>query len=142
MSTIAEALGGAKAFRHEPATVREWVERIREGLPAASALALKNSLDLTNAQLAALLGVSERTLGRWRPAQDRLDAVAGDRLHRTARLFSMAVEVLEDRAAAVRWLKAPHRALGGAIPLELAATDVGARAVESLLGRMEHGVYG
>lgn len=141
MASIAEALGGAKAFRHEPASLRDWVDRIREGLPAASALALKGSLELTNAQLAALLGVSERTLGRWNPARDRLDAVAGDRLHRTARLYAFATEVLEDRAAAVRWLKAPQRALGGAVPLELAATDVGTRAVEALLGRMEHGVY-
>jgi len=27
------------------------------------------------------------------------------------------------------------------VPLELAETDVGSRAVEALLGRMEHGVY-
>ena len=38
-------------------------------------------------------------------------------------------------------MKTPQRALGGAIPLRLAETDVGTRAVEALLGRMEHGVY-
>jgi uncharacterized protein (DUF2384 family) len=31
--------------------------------------------------------------------------------------------------------------LGSVQPLELAQTDVGSRAVEALLGRMEHGVF-
>ena len=67
--------------------------------------------------------------------------MSGDRLVRTASLMARAVEVLEDERAAVRWLRSPQRALAGAVPLELAETDVGARAVDTLLGRMEHGVY-
>jgi putative toxin-antitoxin system antitoxin component (TIGR02293 family) len=85
--------------------------------------------------------VSPRTLARLDPAKSRLDLVSGDRLVRSARLFAIATEVLEEVQAAAHWLKAPQRALGGAIPLDLAQTDVGARAVEALLGRMEHGVY-
>jgi putative toxin-antitoxin system antitoxin component (TIGR02293 family) len=141
MAAIVDVLGGRKSIRREPASTRDWVNRIMAGLPAASALAFKVAFGLTNDELAALLGVSARTLGRWESATSRLDPVAGDRLYRSARLFTLAAEVLEDRGAAVRWLKAPQRALGGGVPLELAATDVGARAVEVLLGRMEHGVY-
>ena len=74
-------------------------------------------------------------------AKSRLDLVSGDRLVRSARLFAIAAEVLEDGDEAARWLKAPQRALAGAVPLQLAQTDVGTRAVEALLGRMEHGVY-
>ena len=85
--------------------------------------------------------MSSRTLARLDPAKSRLDVVSGDRLVRSARLFAIAADVLEDSEAAARWLKAPQRALGGAVPLELAHTDVGTRAVEALLGRMEHGVY-
>lgn len=125
----------------EPGSVSEWVARIREGLPAASAIAFKAALELTNEQLAAVLGVSLRTVARLDPAASHLDPVSGDRLVRSARLYAIAAEVLEDESAAARWLKAPQRALGGAVPLELAQTDVGARAVEALLGRMEHGVF-
>jgi len=141
MSAILEVLGGRKAIPRVPATAREWIDRIHEGLPAASALAFKDALHLTNEQLGSLLGVSARTLARWRPGKSRLDLVSGDRLVRAARLFAIALEVLEDREVAVSWLNSPQRALGGAVPLELAETDVGARAIESLLGRMEHGVY-
>ena len=125
----------------EPASASEWVARIQSGLPAASAFAFKDALGLTNEQLASVLGVSPRTLARLAPAKARLDLVSGDRLVRSARLFAIATDVLEESQAAAHWLKAPQRALGGATPLELAQTDVGARAVESLLGRMEYGVY-
>ena len=40
-----------------------------------------------------------------------------------------------------RWLASPQVGLGGAIPLEFAETEVGAREVENLLGRIEYGVY-
>lgn len=141
MTHLIDALGGSKVVAREPASAGEWVERIESGLPAASALAFKEALGLTNTELAAVLGVSVRTLARWDPARSRLDVVSGDRLVRSARLFAIAEEVLEDKEAAARWLKAPQRALGGGVPLRLARTDVGAREVEALLGRMEHGVY-
>ena len=140
MTALLEALGGKKAFRDDPSSVGEWVRRIQAGLPVASALAFKDALHLTQEELGRLLGVSTRTVVRWGPGA-KLDSVSGDRLVRSARLYSMAAEVLEDKSAAAQWLRAPQSALGGSVPLELAATDIGARAVESLLGRMEHGVY-
>ena len=119
---------------------RESVARIHDGLPVAAAFAFKEKLGLTNAALAELLGVTSRTLARW-DGRGRLDPVAGDRLDRATRLLAMAVSVLEEEAAAVRWLRTSQRALGGGVPIELASTDIGTRAVEALLGRMEHGVY-
>ena len=141
MGTLADVLGGKRWIAAEPATPYEWAGRVESGLPAASALAFKEALALTNDELATLLGVSTRTLARWNPGKSRLDLVSGDRLLRSARLFAIASEVLEDARAAAQWLKAPQRGFGGAIPLALARTDVGARVVEELLGRMEHGVY-
>ncbi len=139
--SLAHVLGGKATIAAEPATAGEWVARIQAGLPAASAFAFKDTLGLNNQELASILGMSARTLARLDPAKSRLDLVSGDRLVRSARLFAIATEVLEEAQAAARWLKSPQRALGGAVPLELAQTDVGSRAVEALLGRMEHGIY-
>ena len=141
MYPLAQVLGGRAAIASEPATAGEWVARIQSGLPGACAFAFKEALGLTNRELALVLGMSARTLARLDPAKSRLDSVSGDRLVRSARLFAIATEVLEEAQAAARWLKSPQRALGGAVPLDLAQTDVGSRAVEALLGRMEHGVY-
>ena len=39
-----------------------------------------------------------------------------------------------------RWLQKPSRGLAGAVPLDLLGTDLGAREVETELGRIEHGI--
>ena len=49
--------------------------------------------------------------------------------------------VMESVENGRRWLNSPQVGLGGATPLEYAETEVGAREVEDLLGRIEHGVY-
>jgi putative toxin-antitoxin system antitoxin component (TIGR02293 family) len=65
-----------------------------------------------------------------------------DRLLRVSRVFARAIELFEgDDRAARHWLSTPQRALGGAVPLTLAKTKVGAREVERLVGRLEHGVF-
>jgi putative toxin-antitoxin system antitoxin component (TIGR02293 family) len=52
------------------------------------------------------------------------------------------VEFFEgDRDAASVWMLSPLPGLGGATPNDAAKTDLGARDVENLIGRMEHGVY-
>ncbi len=48
------------------------------------------------------------------------------------------MEGVEDARA---WLTSPVRALGGATPLQYASVEPGAREVERLLVRLEHGVY-
>jgi putative toxin-antitoxin system antitoxin component (TIGR02293 family) len=61
---------------------------------------------------------------------------------RTSRIFARAVEFFEgDRHAASAWMLSPLPGLGGATPNHAAKTDSGARDVENLIGRMEHGVY-
>ena len=98
-------------------------------------------MGLNNDQLGALLGLSRRSINRLTPAKAVLPAVAGDRLYRSARLLALAVDVFEDQGAATEWLKSPQRALNNAVPVDIATTDIGAREVEALLGRIEHGVY-
>jgi putative toxin-antitoxin system antitoxin component (TIGR02293 family) len=60
---------------------------------------------------------------------------------RVARLIERAARVLESGENARKWLTSPQIGLGGAVPMEYAGTEVGAREVEDLLGRIEHGVY-
>jgi putative toxin-antitoxin system antitoxin component (TIGR02293 family) len=91
-------------------------------------------------QLAPMLGISRATLHR-RKVSGRLDAAESDRVLRFARLLGRAGEVMESLEAGRRWLTSRQFGLGGAVPLEYAETEVGAREVEDLLGRIEHGVY-
>ncbi|HPC60645.1 MAG TPA: DUF2384 domain-containing protein [Verrucomicrobiota bacterium] len=116
------------------------IEVIRMGLPVQELDVLQASLDVPMDELAPKLGISKATLHR-RKAQGRLGPEESDRVLRFARLMGKAVEVLEGEVAARRWLKSPQVGLGGAVPLDYAETEVGAREVEDLLGRIEYGVY-
>jgi putative toxin-antitoxin system antitoxin component (TIGR02293 family) len=91
-------------------------------------------------RLGGLLSISRATLHR-RKAAGRLDSVESDRVVRFARLYGKAVDVMGAADAARAWLSAPQAGLGGEVPLEYAGTEIGAREVEDLLGRIEYGVY-
>lgn len=116
------------------------IEKVRDGLPLAEFHALRDLLGLTEERLAGLLGMSRATLHR-RKTDGTLDRSASDRLVRFARLFLRAVDVLGGEKAARSWLAAPAIAFHGECPLDFADTEVGAREVEALLGRIEHGVF-
>ncbi|OYW21766.1 MAG: hypothetical protein B7Z52_00435 [Burkholderiales bacterium 12-64-5] len=117
-----------------------WAGSFSHGLPVRELNDLRASLDLPLERLVPMLGISKATLHR-RMAAGRLDPAESDRVVRFARLMGKAVEVMESTENARKWLSAPQTGLGGAVPLEYAETEVGAREVEDLLGRIEYGVY-
>jgi len=116
------------------------VQALRAGLPVKELGDLQASLAMPMDRLVPLLGISKATFHR-RTKTGRLDKSESDRVLRFARLMGRAVEVMESEENARRWLMTPQFGLGGAVPLEFADTEVGAREVEDLLGRIEYGVY-
>jgi putative toxin-antitoxin system antitoxin component (TIGR02293 family) len=63
-------------------------------------------------------------------------------LLRISTIFDKTVDLFEgDVRGAVTWLTAPMRALAGESPLRYSRTEIGAREVENLIGRLEHGVF-
>lgn len=118
------------------------VERVEEGLPLQALERLGKLLELkSSTEVAGLLLIPPRTFYHRKKAK-RLTPGESDRLLRTARIFGLAVDLFGgDRQAARQWLQTPKRALGEATPLGYAATEVGAREVEDLIGRAEHGVF-
>lgn len=125
-----------------PLRAGEVAARVKTGLPVAELDALRELLGLTMENLAGRIGISIATLSRRRHSDQPLDADHSDRVLRFARLFRLASELHDgDEDAARAWLSKPARALGGETPLDHAETEVGAREVENLIGRLEHGVY-
>jgi len=138
---VDECIHGVSAKSSKP----EWtpsrvVDALRAGLPISELHELQSHLDVPMEKLSQILGISKATLHR-RMGEGRLDAFESDRVVRFARLLGRAVEVMESEAAARQWLTAPQIGLGGEVPLVYAESEVGAREVEDLLGRIEHGVY-
>ncbi len=119
---------------------REVVSRLKQGLAISSFEHLCQAMEITQVQLAKTTGIALRTLAR-RKKDGRLAFEESERVFRLSALFDKAVGVLGSLDEARRWFKASVRALGGKSPLEYADTELGAREVEDLLGRLEHGVF-
>lgn len=113
---------------------------LKEGLPFTAFKELGAGLDMTDAQLANAARVAPRTIARRKKA-GRLEFGESERILRLGVLFDAAVKALGSEAAARRWLKSPQKGLAGRTPLEYSDTIIGAREVEELLGRLEHGVF-
>lgn len=138
---IAEVLGGRKVFGKSVWTSLLWTVQIEKGFPVSALEYLKESLGLSDRDISNALDVSARTASRWRHGgKARLPVSVSDRIFRFARIFALAEQVLEDRDAAREWLHDEQTGLGGRSPIELMRTEAGAREVESLLTRIEHGV--
>lgn len=115
--------------------------RLEAGLSYMALERLRQVLDVSVTTLSRdLLKIPARTLARRRKAK-RLHADESDRLMRLARVVGLAIHLFEgDLHEARAWLLAPQGALGGRRPLEFATSEVGAREVENLIGRLEHGI--
>ena len=121
-------------------TALDLVGHVERGLSFNSVERLRQKMGIPMKAMAELLQIKSRTLLRRRE-EGRLHPDESDRVLRASRLFSHAVELFDGNEGAARgWLLAPQRALGGAVPLEIARSEVGAREVERIIGRLEHGV--
>jgi putative toxin-antitoxin system antitoxin component (TIGR02293 family) len=118
----------------------ELIQRIQKGLRFSELKTLQGTLDLPFEKLAAKLCISRSTLQR-RKAAGRLSPDESDKVIRFSRLLTQATRVFGDIERARAWLKHSQVGLGGAIPLDYASTEAGAREVENLLGRIEYSVY-
>ena len=125
----------------DPMDTARLVERVEEGLSFGALERLRQNMGLSMDEMAGLVQIRPRTLDR-RKKEGWLRPEESDRLLRASRVFGRAIALFEgDGEGALGWLSTPQMALGGAVPLEMARTEIGAREVEGLIGRLEHGVF-
>ena len=118
----------------------ELIRRIQKGLRFSELQALQDKIDMPLEQLAGKLSISRSTLQRRKTA-GRLSSDESGKVMRFSQLLEHATKVFGNVDRARGWLKHPQRGLGGAIPLDYAETEIGAREVDRLLGRIDYGVY-
>jgi len=77
-----------------------------------------------------------------RKASGRLTADESEKLLRLSSTFENTLDLFEgNRRQALAWLSSPKKEFEDQTPLEYSRTEVGAREVEDLIGRLEHGVF-
>ncbi len=133
---VVEALGGPEALGGTVTDLAGLIAAVARGLPrsvvreiAASAAPARGTV---RSRVAALVA-SPATLKR----SDRLSPDASARAERLARIVALAQRALGGTDEARAWLTEPHPMMG-AMPIEIAATDLGARQVEQVLHNIEY----
>jgi putative toxin-antitoxin system antitoxin component (TIGR02293 family) len=133
-----DIVGGSAVVGGDVAPGMDLVRLVRRGLPVGAVQFVLDSGCLTPAELDRIVLprktlANRRKLGTLTPEQS-------DRLVRVARVLAAAEETFGSREKAGIWLRRPTTVLAGERPLELLDTDEGAREVETLLGRIAHGI--
>jgi putative toxin-antitoxin system antitoxin component (TIGR02293 family) len=82
-----------------------------------------------------------RTLDRRKKNDEPLTLAESDRVQRLERILAMANRVFGSEEKARRWLRKPCRALDGAVPIDLLASETGAHIVEEELHAIDYGMF-
>ena len=119
----------------------ELIRQVGRGFSFHLLPAFESRSGISLTEIASIIGIPPRTLAR-RKSSGRLTSDESEKLLRLSSVFEQAVELFEgDEANARRWLTTAKKALDHQTPLSYSRTELGAREVENLIGRLEHGVF-
>jgi putative toxin-antitoxin system antitoxin component (TIGR02293 family) len=117
------------------------IDQVERGLSFKALSSLEAISGVSVLEIASIIGIPGRTLARRKNA-GKLAPDESERLLRLASVFEKALDLFEGNVgAAVTWLTKPQKALGNRSPFAYSRTELGAREVENLIGRLEHGVF-
>ncbi len=117
---------------------QDLVQVVEDGLATGAIAGLRRS-GLTDDEIYSLI-VPRRTLTHRRARREALSREESDRAVRLARIAALSEQVFGHHERAWRWLRATKREFHGRTPLQLTATEAGARLVEELLYRIDEGM--
>lgn len=136
VAEVVEALGGSRILGEAVHDLAGLTAAVARGFPRSVVREVATHAapvgGAVRNQVAALVA-SPATLKR----SIRLSPAASARAERLARVIALAQRALGSTNEAQAWLTGRHPMLG-AMPIALAATDLGARQVERLLHDIEH----
>ncbi len=127
-------------LKDQELSIPQVIKSLEKGLPVSRFTRIRQSLNMPDKDLAKVIRLPKSTLAA-RKKKGKFSFEESERLYRVQRLLEKAIDVFGNVEPARKWLKEKAYGLGDVSPLELASTEVGAREVENLLGRIEHGVF-
>ncbi|MDB5407981.1 MAG: hypothetical protein JWL84_2893 [Rhodospirillales bacterium] len=141
MTAVFEQVAGVLGLRlrpERPTSPFEMIQRIQDGFPLSALERISVDVAPNDANFKYLI-VPRATFGR-RKKLTRLTSDESDRVVRLAQVWVLAREVWGGDDEARAFLFRPHMMLEGKRPIDVAmATDMGARLVEDILGRLKYG---
>ncbi len=117
---------------------RDLLAVVEKRLPANTIQSLVRG-GLSDAEAYRLI-VPRRTLAHRRAKHQPLSQEESDKAVRVARIATFAEQVFGDPERAWRWMRKPKRHFDGKTPMQMLATEAGARLVEEMIARIDDGL--
>jgi putative toxin-antitoxin system antitoxin component (TIGR02293 family) len=136
---VFEQLGGQKSTGVEIRAEGDMEKLLRQGLPVSVLGNVRENWGFTVMELAGSLSIPKSTLMRMLERRNRMALADSDRVYRLVSILTLAEEAIGNREKAQRWLRQPNQVLGNETPLRALETQIGARRVEQVLGRIAYG---
>jgi putative toxin-antitoxin system antitoxin component (TIGR02293 family) len=133
-----QKLGGKKLLGVDVRSEADLLAVVEHRLPLGALSALTE--DALSPEEAERLIIPRRTLSHRKAKKQLLTQVESERAVRVASIVALAEDTFADRDKARAWLRRPTTVFGGKRPIDLLATEIGARLVEQLLYRIAHGI--
>lgn len=117
----------------------EWVDTIASGLSFGQVQALLDEVNVSEKDILNYHILAPRT---WSHSKHKgvFSAEQSDRIARFLRVWRQATQTFGNDNKSRLWLERETRALLGKKPIDLLSTETGARVVEELLQRIDHGL--
>jgi putative toxin-antitoxin system antitoxin component (TIGR02293 family) len=135
---IAGALGGTEILGPDVISGSAFVQKVEQGFPRRVVVQFKRFSGLSDNDLVEV--IPRRTLSHIKRVR-RLTPEQSDKFARMAGVVAHAQRVFGDLEGALEWLRTPNPTLGQEPPLRMLKTGSGATLVDSVLTRIEYGVY-
>ena len=139
VNQVFEQLGGQEAIGAKVRSEGEMEKLLREGFPVSVLRNFRESWGFTVMELAGSLAIPKSTLMRMLERRNRMASGDSDRVYRLAAILALAEQAIGDRKKARHWLRQSNQVLGNQTPLRALETEIGARRVEQILGRIAYG---
>ena len=135
---IALLLGGISTLGKEIKSDRDLEKLVIAGLPSESVKIVVDRIypDTPNQYYAV---VPRSTLNRKLSDKSPLPIQYSEKLERLARIYAFALEIWESEADAREFMSKSHPMLDDRTPFQACMTELGARQVEQILGRLLFG---
>jgi putative toxin-antitoxin system antitoxin component (TIGR02293 family) len=117
----------------------ELASLVEKRLPATAVKALVRG-GLSDAEVYQLI-LPRRTLAHRIANHQPLSRDESDKAVRVARIAAMAEQTFGEPARAWRWLRKPKGRFDGRTPVEMLATEAGARLVEEMVVEFDYGMF-
>jgi putative toxin-antitoxin system antitoxin component (TIGR02293 family) len=117
------------------------IQSVREGLPyyAFENYASKSPFNL--AEWSEFLGLSERSLHRYKKEQKPFNKIHSERIIEIVLLLRKGVEVFGNEKKFAIWMESQIVALGGIKPKDLLDSSFGIRLLNDELTRIAYGIF-